>query len=68
MAKPTNAPRPVVLIRPASRSDGSTSHVVWCQTADCQFVYVAAVKTDAQDQARYHREHHRKDTTNAAVR
>lgn len=52
--------RPVVLIRAARRGDGSTSHVVWCSTGFCEFVYVAAVKTDAQDQARHHRAQHRK--------
>jgi len=53
--------RPIVVIRPTSRGGYPRgAHVVWCHEPGCEYVYVAAVKTDAQDQARYHRDHHRK--------
>lgn len=51
--------RPVVHIRPANGVAGRTYHVAWCATDDCEFVYIAAVKTDAQEQARWHRDSHR---------
>ena len=50
---------PVVKIRPVRRGDGRYEHVVWCSTDLCDFVYIASVKVDAQQQQRQHRMRHR---------
>lgn len=58
---------PVVKVRPVRRGDGRYEHVVWCSTDDCDFVYVAVVKVDAQQHQRQHRMRHR-TARNTAVR
>ncbi|WP_020385947.1 hypothetical protein [Kribbella catacumbae] len=62
--------RPLVYIRPTGVPEaggwpGSKQQVVWCATGDCTYVYVAAVKVDADEKARWHRAKHRKETAGA---
>lgn len=60
MAATAHVARPRVEIRTTGTGQ-ATRHVVWCATPGCSFVYAAAVKTDANDQARLHRATHRQE-------
>lgn len=55
--------RPRVSIEPHEKTfaTGSTGtyHLVTCHVPRCDFTYDAAVVTDAQDQAKWHRQHHK---------
>ena len=58
LAATAHIARPRVEIRTAGHAD-ATRHVVWCSTPGCTFVYTAVAKTDATDQAKWHRARHR---------
>lgn len=50
---------PKVEIRSTASNGALAKHVAWCHEPGCGWVYVNSVKTDVQDQARYHRAEHR---------
>lgn len=59
--------RPKVEVRQTASYGGVTGKAVaWCHEPDCKWVYVNGVKTDVQDQAKYHREHHRREAAGGA--
>ena len=60
-AKPCKRPRVTIEPHPKTFATGATAiyHLVTCHVPACGFTYDAAVKTDAEDQAKWHRHHHR---------
>lgn len=58
MAATAHIAKPKVEIRTAGTGT-AIRHIVWCSTPGCAFVYAAAVKSDANDQAKWHRNSHR---------
>lgn len=64
--------RPKVTIEPFEKTFAATErtatyHRVTCHVPGCDFLYEAAVITDAKDQATWHRTRHREAVPNAFV-
>lgn len=50
------------VVGPSHREVIDTPWTAVCQTGDCRWTYTNVVKTDVEQQARWHRDHHRRAT------
>lgn len=53
--------RVVVKVEPAP--DGQAGHIAHCRTGTCNWTYHSIIKAAVEEQARWHRQKHRREAT-----